>query len=202
MKIRKWVALLTGTITVLLIMGPGLTDDKEPEGSRPVVLMETTLGSIKIELWRDKAPITVKNFLRYVDERFYDDTIFHRVVRGFVIQGGGFTADMKQKRTYQPIRNEASPELRNDRGTIAMARTPKIDSATSQFFINLVDSDFLNHRDETQRGYGYAVFGRVIEGMDVVERIGAVKTTVHGQYRDVPATPVIVRSVRRVSAMQ
>jgi cyclophilin family peptidyl-prolyl cis-trans isomerase len=200
MKTRKWVAFLIATIAVLLIMGPGLAENKAPAGSKPVVVMETTLGLIKIELWSDKAPITVKNFLRYVDEGFYDETIFHRVIRGFVIQGGGFTVDMKQKKTHEPITNEASPELKNDRGTIAMARTPKIHSATSQFFINLVDSDFLNHRDETPKGYGYAVFGRVVEGMDVVEEIAAVKTTVHRQYRDVPATPVIVKSVRRVSA--
>jgi len=198
MQTRKSVAAEIATVAVLLIIGASLADSRKAEGSNPVVLMETTLGPIRVELWHVKAPITVKNFLRYVDGKFYDNTIFHRVIAGFMIQGGGLTADMQQKKAHEPIRNEASPELMNERGTIAMARTGEIHSATSQFFINLADNGFLNHRGETPQGYGYAVFGRVIEGMDVVEKIGKVKTTTRDPYRDVPATPVIIKSVRRV----
>ncbi len=143
-------------------------------------------------------PDPVRNFLSYVDEKFYDGTIFHRVIANFMIQGGGFTADMKRKKTHDPIKNEASAELKNQRGTISMARTSRINSATSQFFINVVDNNFLNHRDKTARGYGYAVFGKVVENMDVVDRIKAVKTTTRGQQKDVPVEPVIIKSVRRV----
>lgn len=163
----------------------------------PVVVMETNKGTIKIELWQDRAPITVENFLRYTDNEYYDGLIFHRVINGFMIQGGGFSPDMVQKSTYDPIKNEANNGASNARGTIAMARTNVVDSATSQFFINLVDNDFLNHTSETPRGYGYAVFGEVIEGMDVVDEIASVSTgTVRG-YGDVPNDPVIINSVRR-----
>jgi len=199
MEIRKSIVAAVLAIAVLGIGPKGLAKDSNAEESKPVVLMETSLGIIKIELWRDKAPITVKNFLRYVDENFYEGTIFHRVISGFMIQGGGLTANMRRKKTHEPIRNEASPQLKNNRGRIAMARTGKIHSATSQFFINLVDNSFLNQRDETPKGYGYAVFGRVIESMDVVGKIGKVKTTSRGPYRDVPVTPVIIKSVRRVN---
>ena len=168
--------------------------------TNPIVTMETSEGTIKIELWPAKAPVTVKNFLQYADEGFYDGTIFHRVIDNFMIQGGGFTADMTQKPTNQPIKNEATAELKNDRGTIAMARTRDLHSATSQFFINLKDNDFLNHHDETATGFGYAVFGKVIEGMDVVARIGKVKTSTSGPYRDVPAQPVVIKHVKRVES--
>ena len=160
------------------------------------VVMETSEGAITIELWADKAPETVKNFLRYADEKFYDGTIFHRVIDNFMIQGGGFRADMSRKDGHQPIKNEAS-ELKNDRGTIAMARTSDIHSATCQFFINLRDNDFLNHTDNTAQGFGYAVFGKVIKGIEVVDRIGKTKTTSFGPYSDVPAKPVIIKSVKR-----
>lgn len=198
MQIRKPVAAVVLAIAFLGITGPSLGENREAEKPKPVVSMETSLGTIRIELWHDKAPITVKNFLRYVDEKFYNGTIFHRVISGFMIQGGGLTADMQRKKTHEPIRSEASPQLRNDRGTIAMARTSEIHSATSQFFINVADNDFLNHRDETPQGYGYAVFGRVIGGDDVVWLISKVKTTRHGPYRDVPAVPVVIKSLRRV----
>jgi cyclophilin family peptidyl-prolyl cis-trans isomerase len=162
----------------------------------PVVVMETSKGTIKIELFPDKAPETVKNFLSYVDDKFYDGTIFHRVIRGFMIQGGGFDPEMRQKQTKAPIKNEASNGLSNARGTIAMARTMDPDSATAQFYINVVDNpalDAANARD----GVGYCVFGKVTEGMDVVDQIRAVQTGVRGGMRDVPVEPVAIKSVRR-----
>jgi peptidyl-prolyl cis-trans isomerase B (cyclophilin B) len=170
------------------------------KSTHPKVVMETSEGKIVIALWADKAPVTVKNFLRYTDEKFYDGTVFHRVIGNFMIQGGGMTADMQRKATHEPIKNEASAELKNARGTVAMARTQAVDSATSQFFINVVDNAFLNHKNETPRGFGYAVFGEVVEGMDVVDKIKNVKTTVSGPYRDVPATPVVIKSVRRLAS--
>src|SRR3972149_3391924 len=140
------------------------------QAGSPMVVMKTSMGTIKIELDEAKAPVTVKNFLAYVDEGFYDGTIFHRVIDGFMVQGGGFTADMTQKPTKPAIKNEAGNGLKNLRGTIVMARTSVVDSATAQFFINVVDNAFLDHRDETPGGFGYAVFGRVVEGMDVVDK--------------------------------
>ncbi|MEX0965414.1 MAG: peptidylprolyl isomerase [Pseudohongiellaceae bacterium] len=160
-----------------------------------MVVMETNKGTIKIELWADKAPISVENFLRYTENNFFDGLVFHRVIPGFMIQGGGFSPDMVQKSTYEAIKNEASASVPNDRGTLAMARTNVVDSATSQFFINLVDNDFLNHTDETPRGFGYAVFGEVIEGMDVVDSIATVATgTSRGGHQNVPNEPVIITS--------
>ncbi len=163
----------------------------------PVVVMETNKGTIKIELWADKAPATVENFLRYTDNEYYDGLIFHRVINGFMIQGGGFSPDMVQKSTYDPIVNEASDDAPNDRGTIAMARTQVVNSATSQFFINLVDNDFLNHQNETPSGFGYAVFGEVIEGMDVVDAIASVETGMVRGFGDVPDEAIVIESVRR-----
>ncbi|GAB4367585.1 MAG: peptidylprolyl isomerase [Deltaproteobacteria bacterium] len=158
-----------------------------------MVALETNMGTIQVELYPDKAPVTVKNFLAYVREGHYDGLVFHRVIRDFMIQGGGFTKEMKERRpAHPPIRNEAGNGLRNDRGTIAMARTNVVDSATAQFFINVVDNDFLNHRDETPRGFGYAVFGKVIEGMEVVDRIRAVPTGRVGMFEDVPREPVTI----------
>ncbi len=163
----------------------------------PVVVMDTNKGTIKIELYADKAPISVENFLRYVDGGFYDGLIFHRVIDGFMIQGGGFDQDMVQKSTFDPIKNEASADTPNARGTLAMARTNVVDSATSQFFINLVDNNYLNHTNETPRGFGYAVFGEVIEGMDVVDSIAKVATGNVRGYSDVPNDPVIITSAAR-----
>jgi peptidyl-prolyl cis-trans isomerase B (cyclophilin B) len=171
--------------------------EAQAKGGNPVVLMKTSFGNIKIELWEDKTPITVKNFLRYVDEKFYDGTIFHRVMPDFMIQGGGFTPDMKEKNSHEPIENEAKSDVKNERGTLAMARTGVVDSATAQFFINVVDNTFLNHRDETPRGFGYAVFGKVLEGMDVVDKIKAVPTTTKGPYENVPSQPVVIESVTK-----
>ncbi len=163
-----------------------------------VVAINTSMGSIKVQLWPDKAPATVENFLRYVKEGRYDGTIFHRVIDGFMIQGGGFTPDRHKIKTFAPVKNEAASQLKNLAGTIAMARTMVVDSATSQFFINLKDNGFLDHRDNTPAGYGYAVFGRVIGGMDVVKAIGRVKTTRLGRYSDVPIKPVVIESIRVV----
>ncbi len=165
------------------------------EGGNPVVIMSTSKGDIKIELFKDKAPVTVENFLAYANDGFYDGTIFHRVIQNFMIQGGGFTPDFSQKPTKAPIKNEAKNGLKNERGTLAMARTQVVDSATSQFFINLVDNSFL---DNGVRDYGYAVFGRVVDGMDVVDQIAAVPTGNNGMYGDVPKDEVIINSVKVV----
>ena len=163
------------------------------------VVMETSQGSLTIELEDDKAPITVKNFLAYVDEGFYDNTIFHRVISNFMIQGGGFEPGMRQKPTKASIRNESTNGLSNRRGTIAMARTNVPDSATCQFFINVKDNVGLD-RAQAQDGVGYCVFGRVVEGMDVVDRIKGVATTRRSGHADVPQADVIIRSVRRETA--
>jgi len=171
-------------------------DLAEKPAGNPVVVMETSEGTIRIELNADKAPISVKNFLQYVDEKFYDGTIFHRVMGTFMIQGGGFTPDMRQKATHAMIKNEAANGLANDRGTIAMARTNVVDSATAQFFINVADNRALNHNVQ---GYGYAVFGRVIDGLDVVDRIRTVRTGTVGGMENVPVSPVVIKTVRRAS---
>lgn len=169
-----------------------------PAAENPRVLMKTSKGDIIIELFADKAPITVNNFLSYVDEKFYDGTIFHRVVKGFVIQGGGLTADFVTKKTKPPIKNEATNGLKNLKGTIAMARTSEVHSATCQFFINLVDNSFLDHKDNTPQGFGYAVFGRVVSGMEVVEAIGSTPTMTYRGYRDVPRETITIISINRL----
>ena len=163
------------------------------------VLMKTTKGDITIELYPEKAPITVNNFLSYVDEKFYDSTIFHRVIKGFMIQGGGFTPDFQEKATKPPIKNEAGNGLKNKRGTIAMARTAVLDSATSQFFINHVNNSFLDHKDNSSEGFGYCVFGKVIEGMDVVDAIANAKTMTRSGQSDVPRETIEIISVRRIN---
>ncbi len=170
----------------------------QEEKKMTMVLMSTSMGDVKIALDKEKAPITVDNFLAYVKEGFYDGTIFHRVIPAFMIQGGGFTADMKQKPTKAPIKNEAANGLKNDLGTIAMARTGVVDSATAQFFINAKNNDFLNHRSPDPQGFGYAVFGKVVEGLDVVQKIEKVATTSRGGHADVPVEPVVIRSIKVV----
>jgi cyclophilin family peptidyl-prolyl cis-trans isomerase len=164
----------------------------------PKVVLETSMGDITLELYPDKAPATVKNFLTYADEKFYDGTVFHRVISGFMIQGGGMTADMNEKPTHSPILNEADNGLKNDRGTIAMARTNDPNSATAQFFINAKDNTFLNFRSKTIEGYGYCVFGKVTKGLDVVDAIEKTPTTTKGFFQDVPAKPVIIKKVYRL----
>ena len=190
------------TIVGLIFMGMAMmavfTNESMAVEKNPVVVMETSLGQIKIELDQAKAPITVKNFLSYVDDKFYDGTIFHRVISGFMIQGGGFTPEMRQKSAKAPIKNEAGNGLGNTRGTIAMARTNVVDSATAQFFINVVDNGFLDHRDNSPQGFGYAVFGKVIEGMDVVDKIKGVRTQSKMGFQDVPAETVVIRSIKRM----
>ena len=162
---------------------------------RPQVVLETSLGAIVIELLDDRAPLSSRNFLDYVQAHFYDGTIFHRVIAGFMVQGGGFTADMHEKAARAPVKNEAANGIRNARGTVALARTADPDSATSQFFINLAENNFLDHQDSSPRGIGYAVFGRVVKGMEVVDAIAAVPTANAGMLTDVPTTPVTLKSV-------
>ena len=157
-----------------------------------MVTLKTNFGDIKIELYTEEAPIGCKNFLEYVKSGFYKDTLFHRVIPNFMIQGGGMDKDFNQKKTNDPIKNEAANQLPNVRGSVAYARTQVVDSATSQFFINLVDNDFLNFRAPNPQGYGYSVFGKVVEGMEVVDKIAQVKTTSKGFHQDVPADPVII----------
>ena len=157
-----------------------------------MVKLTTNFGDITLELNADKAPITVANFLQYVESGFYDNVVFHRVIDGFMVQGGGFDANMKQKKTRAEIKNEADNGLTNDKYTVAMARTSVPDSASSQFFINVGDNDFLNHSAPTSSGWGYCVFGKVIEGMDVVDKIKAVKTTTKSGHQDVPVENVII----------
>jgi len=157
--------------------------------------IETTKGTITLQLNAEKAPETVANFVKYAKEGHYDGTIFHRVIDGFMIQGGGFTKDMNQKPTHAPIRNEAMNGLKNKRGTIAMARTMVVDSATSQFFINLVDNMFLDFQNPTPQGFGYAVFGEVTDGMSVVDEIGKAKTGFAGPHQNVPETAIVIRKV-------
>ena len=172
----------------------------------PQVIMETSKGTVVIELFGHKAPMTTANFVAYVQAKFYDNTIFHRVMSNFMIQGGGFTADMNKKKTRPPIRNEADNGLKNNTGTIAMARTPDPHSATAQFFINVKDNVFLNHKSKTQNGWGYCVFGRVIKGMEVVRAIETVMTTTkevnRAVYQNVPVDPVIIKSVTMATMLE
>ena len=163
----------------------------------PMVVIETNKGAFTVDLWADRAPGTVKNFLDYASEDFFDGLIFHRVIPGFMIQGGGFTPDMTQKTTKANIKNEASQFARNERGTLAMARTPDPHSASSQFFINLSDNAFLDFKEPTQQGFGYCVFGKVVDGMDVVDDIAKVPTGHHGPHGDVPKEPVTIISIKK-----
>lgn len=188
----KKLTILPALLLLLLLVSSGGAPAQE---KRPVVILETNLGEITLELDAEQAPLTVENFLRYVDDGHYDGTIFHRVIPGFMIQGGGFDADMQQKQTRAPIKNEADNGLANMRGTIAMARTSVVDSATSQFFINVADNAFLNHQGESN--FGYAVFGKVIAGDEVVQSIAAVATGSRGGHGDVPLEAVVIKRVTR-----
>ena len=193
----------------LCVLGLSMVQCSQPEPTldskgtnmapaNPCVVIETSKGDITVELFADKAPISVANFLAYVDEGFFDGTIFHRVIPNFMIQGGGMTPDMRQKATKPPIKNEADNGVKNVRGTIAMARTSVVDSATAQFFINVTDNDFLDFRGKSPDAYGYAAFGKVTAGMEVVDTIRKVKTTGKAGHQDVPAEPVTIKTIRRM----
>lgn len=160
-----------------------------------MITLHTNFGDIELELDFEKAPKTAENFKQHADDGYFDGTIFHRVINNFMIQGGGFTKDMQQKSTRATIENEADNGLKNDKGTVAMARTSDPHSASSQFFINLSNNDFLNHSGKNNQGWGYCVFGKVTQGMDVVDKIATVKTTSHGAHQDVPAEPVVIERV-------
>lgn len=190
----KYVNIIVLLITVCLCLF--LTSPAGAEN--PSVELQTSKGKIVLELHADKAPVTVANFLAYVEAKFYDGTVFHRVIPGFMIQGGGFSMDMQQKKTLPSIQNEADNRLKNQRGSIAMARTRDPHSATAQFFINLVDNDFLNHTAKSAKGWGYTVFGKVTAGMEVVDAIAGVQTGNRGRFRDVPTEAVVIQSARRL----
>lgn len=176
-----------------------MTHKETSTSDNPQVIIETSLGSIHLELFIVQAPITVENFLRYTDAKFYDNTLFHRVIDNFMIQGGGFTVDMEHKDNYPPIINEAGNGISNSHGTIAMARTQIVDSATSEFFINLVDNKYLDHSSDTPAGFGYCVFGQVIAGMEVVDQIAKSPTHSFQYFQDVPINNILITSVHRVS---
>jgi cyclophilin family peptidyl-prolyl cis-trans isomerase len=190
------IKLVTISLMFLFVVSTFAFSQKK---GNPVVEMKTSKGIIKIELFADKAPITVNNFLMYVNEGFFDGTIFHRVIKDFMIQGGGLNPDMSHKQTHAPIKNEANNGLSNKRGTIAMARTADIDSATSQFFINHKDNTNLDYKGEGPREFGYCVFGKVIEGMDVVDAIANVQTGSKGMYNDVPLETILIEYAKVIS---
>lgn len=194
----RTIQRMTGALMALALGSISATSPsaRADESERPQVTFETTHGTFVLELDRGAAPETVENFLAYVSDGFYEGTIFHRVIAGFMIQGGGFTSEFKQLQTRAPIRNEADRGGTNDRGTIAMARTSDPHSATAQFFINVADNDFLNHRGRTPQGWGYAVFGHIVEGMETVDRIAAVETGSRGMFQDVPQDTVVIHKTR------
>ena len=182
-----------GSLGLVLVLASGAIVEGADD---PIVVIETSQGDITVRLNPSKAPVSVENFLAYVNDGFYDGTIFHRVIPNFMIQGGGFTADMQKKPVGEPIKNEAGNGLKNRRGTIVMARTNEIHSATSQFFINVKDNTFLNYKGPSARDYGYTVFGEVTEGMDVVDKVRKVKTGSKGPYKDVPVETVVIKTIR------
>ncbi len=185
--------------SVLIYLMIGLLVLAGPAFAMETVVIETSHGKITLELDTERAPLSVANFLEYVEAGFYDGTVFHRVIDNFMIQGGGFDADLERKQTGSPIKNEADNGLSNERGTIAMARTQVVDSATSQFFINLKDNAFLNHRNQTAQGYGYAVFGKVVEGIEVVDQIGKTPTQrKNAMFADLPVENVVIQRIRRI----
>jgi cyclophilin family peptidyl-prolyl cis-trans isomerase len=184
-------------ISALALTASSVRAAEPAKTKNPIVVIKTSMGTIEAELFQDKAPTTVENFLKYADDKFYDGTIFHRVIKNFMIQGGGFTKDMHQKPTRDTIKNESSNGLKNTVGTLSMARTPAPDSASSQFFINTKDNGFLD-REQAQDHVGYAVFGKVTKGLDVVTKIGEVKTGMKGGMGDVPEQAVVIESVRRL----
>ncbi len=200
MKYRNSGVYLSIVAAALVFLAFGCRSEKDNLKGRTMVKLETTKGAIVIEVNETAAPVTAANFLQYVQDGFYDGTIFHRVMPNFMIQGGGFTPDMKQKTTRPPIVNEAKNGLKNKRGAVAMARLPDPNSATSQFFINQIDNTFLNFGDpRSSDGFGYCVFGQVVEGMDVVDAIAKVKTGIKGMSQNVPEETIIIKSAKVVS---
>jgi cyclophilin family peptidyl-prolyl cis-trans isomerase len=194
MRVHRRAFLVGSVLFLLSVVAAPSPCAAQPASAGPVVVMKTSLGEIRIQLDQDKAPVSVKNFLAYVNKKHYDGTVFHRVISTFMIQGGGMGADLEKKPTGQPIKNEAQNGLKNVRGSVAMARTGDPNSATSQFFINVVDNPGLDYPKPD--GHGYAVFGQVIAGMDVVDKIKAVPVTTTKGMQNVPATPVVIESVR------
>ncbi len=189
---ETFFAIMLSAVVAVPILAAGQPDKKA--GSNPTVEIETSLGTIEAQLFKDKAPISVDNFIKYVEEKAYDGTIFHRVIADFMIQGGGFDAKFERRQTHDPIKNEAKNGLKNERGTLAMARTSEVDSATNQFFINLKNNTFLDHGS---RDFGYAVFGKVTKGMEVVDKIAGVATGSKGPFgRDCPLQDVVIKSIR------
>ena len=182
-------------LLALVLQVPAPAAPPQPAPGNPIVVIDTSLGTIVAELYKDRAPVSVENFLEYVRARHYDGTIWHRVVPGYVIQGGGYTPELVERATRPPIQNEATNGLSNRRGTLAMARLRSARSATSQFYINLANNSELDHRGFSPDTFGYAVFGRVLEGMDVVDKIGAVKTGTRDGMDDVPVAPVLIKSI-------
>lgn len=186
---------LAGVLMLALVMGTGVNAQaakKTEKKGNPLVKLETSMGEITLELYPEKAPVTVANFLQYVKDGFYNGTIFHRVIDGFMMQGGGFDANLSQKPTRPPIKIEADNGLSNDAYTVAMARTPDPDSATAQFFLNFIDNKFLNFTGKTQQTWGYTVFGKVVKGKEVVDKIKAVPTDTRGGHQNVPVEPVTI----------
>ncbi len=189
--------LLPVVLTAAMILAAAIpaSSQEKAKANNPHVYIKTNVGGFTIELYPDKAPETVANFLNYVEKGYYSGTIFHRVIKSFMIQGGGFMPDMTQKETGPPIKNEAYNGLKNKKYTLAMARTDVVDSATSQFFVNTKDNGNLDHRKKTQDGFGYCVFAKVIEGTEVIDKIELVKTATKGSYGDVPVKPVIIKAM-------
>lgn len=197
MSCKISLALIVGLVSIAIHCFSAEEEKKSMATPNPTIIIHTNMGDIKAELFADKAPKTVKNFLDYANEGFYDHTIFHRVIDGFMIQGGGFTKDFQQKPTKTAVQNEADNGLANMRGTLAMARTSDPNSATAQFFINTSDNPFLDFKSKTPSGYGYAVFGKVIEGMDVIDKIKKVKTGSRGPHENVPTETVEILEIKK-----
>ena len=187
-------------LAVMLALAASIISSPPAHAANPSVEMVTSMGTIRVELFADKAPKTVENFVQYTKDRFYDGTIFHRVIPGFMVQGGGFTGEMQQKKTRDAISNEAQNGLKNQKGTLAMARTPNPHSATAQFFINVADNEFLNFTGPTAQGFGYCVFGRVTQGMEIIDQIVAVPTGNRDGHQNVPLKPIVIQSVRIISS--
>jgi peptidyl-prolyl cis-trans isomerase B (cyclophilin B) len=179
-------------LTTIIFINNGVNAEM---ATNTIITVKTSLGDIKLELFNDKAPITAENFEKYIKSNYFTNSIFHRVIKDFMVQGGGFTTEMKEKETMSPIKNEANNKISNERGTIAMARTNDPHSASAQFFINLKDNTFLDFKSETTQGWGYCVFGKVIEGIEVIDKIAMVDTGSYGPHQDVPKDPVIIKEI-------